>query len=68
MFAAMQAAANSGIVGEDYLEDSNTGLNIFASRFRLAGRMWRYTKRAHESVSDGQVFKKLRRTAEANQS
>jgi hypothetical protein len=67
IFAAVQAAANSGIVDKDYLEDSNIGLSIFATRFRLANRMWRYSKRAHESVSHGRVFNKLRLAAEASQ-
>ena len=62
--AAVQAAADSGIVGAEYLEDANTSLHVFASRFRLADRMWRYIKHAHKSVSDGRVFEKLRLAAE----
>ena len=66
MFAAVQAAADGGIVDEKYLADSNASLSIFAGRFRLAQRMWRYIKYAHASVSDGQVFDKLRTAAEAS--
>ena len=62
--AAVQAAANSGIVDEDYLEDVDTSLNLFASNFALSNRMWGYTKFAHPSVSDGRIFKKLRLAAE----
>ena len=62
--AAVQAAANSGIVGEGYLEDIDTTVSLFASSFNLSNRMWRYTKFAHPSVSDGRIFKKLRLAAE----
>jgi len=62
--AAVQAAANSGIVGDDYLEDIDTSLSLFASRFNLSNRMWRYIKYAHPSVCDGRIFKKLRLAAE----
>ena len=68
IFAAVQAAADSGVVGEGYLEDSNIGLNVFASRFRLNDRMWRYIRRAHSSVKDGRVFGKLRSAAESTDS
>ena len=62
--AAVQAAANSGIVGEDYLDDIDTSVSLFASSFNLSDRMWRYTKFAHPSVSNGRIFKKLRLAAE----
>ncbi|MBV1907433.1 MAG: hypothetical protein KUG75_15275 [Pseudomonadales bacterium] len=58
--AAIQAAADSGIIGEDYLEDIDTSLTLFASNFKLAEKMWRFAKVAHPSVSDGRIFKKLR--------
>jgi hypothetical protein len=62
--AAVQAAANSGVVGQDYLEDIDTSISLFASSFNLSDRMWRYTRFAHPSVSDGQIFEKLRLAAD----
>ena len=67
VYAAIQAAADSGIVGDECLQDADRSLNIFATRFRLADRMWRYVRYAHGSLSDGQVFERLR-TSSANQS
>ena len=67
IFAAVQAAANAGIVDDEYLEDSNVALSIFVNRFRLADKMWQYIKRAHGSVSDGRVFNKLQLAANAKQ-
>jgi len=66
IFAAVQASANSGIVGEQYLEDAEVGIEMFATRFRLADKMWRYVRRAHGSVKDGRVFCKIRVAAEAS--
>ena len=62
--AAVQAAANSGVVGKDYLEDVDISVSLFAASFNLSNRMWRYAKYAHPSVSDGRIFKKLRLAAE----
>jgi hypothetical protein len=66
IFAAVQASANSRIVDEQYLEDISEALGIFATRFQLSDRMWRYLRRAHASVMDGQVFSALRPTAETS--
>lgn len=63
----MQSTVNSGMVGEDYLEDIDTSVSLFASNFNLSNRMWRYTKFAHPSVSDGRIFKKLRLAAKEAQ-
>jgi hypothetical protein len=65
-FAAVQAAANNGIVGGQYLEDSSVALGIFAGRFRLSNALWRYIEHAHGSVKDGPAFDAIRAAAEAN--
>lgn len=65
--AAVQAAANSGVVGGKYLEDIDISVSLFATNFNLAKRMWRYTRLVHPSVCDGQVFEKLRLAADTTQ-
>jgi hypothetical protein len=65
--AAVQAAANSGVVDSAYAQDIDISLSLFASNFNLAKRMWRYTKLAHPSVCDGQIFEKLRLAADNTQ-
>ena len=64
IFAAAQASADNGIMDPQYLDDAASALGIFATRFHLAERMWRYLKRAHGSVKDGQTFNVLRPAAE----
>jgi hypothetical protein len=64
IFAAAQASADNGIIGPQYLDDAASALGIFATRFHLADRMWRYLKRAHGSVKDGRTFNVLRSASE----